>query len=489
MSRFLFLFIFCSLTIYSFGQTNEVSLVVSSKGTTEEEARTNALRSAIEQAFGTFVSSRTEILNDDLVQDQMVSLSNGNIKKFETLSSLYLPEQKSHLVTLNATVSLDKLTSFVQSKGYNDVSFDGGGFAMNLKIQNLNASAETVALENLLEQGLTLSASFFDRELNVGNPKLEPANRVSSPKYQIPLTVNSTLNSNWYAYHEYYCKTLRSIAMTREEVESYKDLNKPIYQYVFIEKSSVVEELYDPGKGEKYSSVKHVYKSLDTLSFRSQDALVSLTSFNFLLNARYLDQVKITHELDTMKLELNYNAKYRIGTRSDENWIDYTPGNFWFIKTLPFNSASALETFVKNEQVFETVSDKRGRPVGRKFVGMKDNRIIVRPTIELGTHSLRVFSFTNDNNYRVDSYYWTENSPLDIALNSTSVSSSLKMVSKLVSDRAIPLGFDYYSWSGRDFRSRSFEIQEPRATVYSININAAFTEKELGQIKGFKLIK
>lgn len=127
MSRFLFLFIFFSLTIYSYGQTNEVSLVVSSKGTTEEEAKTNALRSAIEQAFGTFISSRTEILNDNLVQDQIVSLSNGNIKNFEVLSSLFLSEQNLHLVTLNATVSLDKLTSFVQSKGYNDVSFDGGG--------------------------------------------------------------------------------------------------------------------------------------------------------------------------------------------------------------------------------------------------------------------------------------------------------------------------------------------------------------------------
>jgi hypothetical protein len=113
------------------GQTNEVSLVVSSKGTTEEDAKTNALRSAIEQAFGTFVSSRTELMNDELVQDQIVSLSNGNIKKFEVLNSLFLPDQNLHLITLNATVSLDKLTSFVQSKGFNDVAFDGGGFAMN----------------------------------------------------------------------------------------------------------------------------------------------------------------------------------------------------------------------------------------------------------------------------------------------------------------------------------------------------------------------
>jgi hypothetical protein len=94
MTHKLLLFLVLNLLISQVrAQSNEVSLVVSSKGSTEEEARTNALRSAIEQAFGTFVSSRTEILNDNLVQDQMVSLSNGNIKKFEILSSLYLPEQ------------------------------------------------------------------------------------------------------------------------------------------------------------------------------------------------------------------------------------------------------------------------------------------------------------------------------------------------------------------------------------------------------------
>ena len=86
------------------GQSTEISIVVASKGATEEDAKTSALRSAIEQAFGTFVSSRTEILNDELLQDQIVSVSNGNIKKFEVLSSLYLPDQKLHLITLNATV-------------------------------------------------------------------------------------------------------------------------------------------------------------------------------------------------------------------------------------------------------------------------------------------------------------------------------------------------------------------------------------------------
>lgn len=490
MRKKLMLFLVLIVLFFHLGaQTNEVSLVVSSKGTTEEEAKTNALRSAIEQAFGTFVSSRTEILNDNLVQDQIVSLSNGNIKKFEILSSLFLPEQDLHLVTLNATVSLDKLTSFVQSKGYNDVSFDGGGFAMNLKIQNLNASAENVAIKNLLEQGLTLGASFFDRELKVGNPKLEPANRVANPKYQIPLTVNSRLNSNWYSYNEYYYKTLKSIAMTREEASSYKDLNKIIYQYVFVDRSVIDEENYDPGSGKRSTTKKNIYKSTDTLSFRTQDALTLLTSFNILLNAKYLNQVKILHELDTMNVELKYDAEYRIGARSDNRWIDYTPNNLWFFKELPFNAATDVETFVRNEQVFEPIF-VRGKRVGEKAVGMKANKVISRPLIELRAYVLPLFSFSNTSGQRLQSYEaFTDSSPLGLALNSVNPSSSLQTISDLIGTRNMPLGFEYYSWSGRDFRARIFEVLDPKETTYVMNINAAFTEQELGQIKGFKLIK
>ena len=46
---------------------NTVTLVVSGQGKTQDEAKQNALRSAIEQAFGTFISSETVINNDSFV--------------------------------------------------------------------------------------------------------------------------------------------------------------------------------------------------------------------------------------------------------------------------------------------------------------------------------------------------------------------------------------------------------------------------------------
>ena len=55
-----------AISINAFAQDADktVTLVVSGQGKTQDEAKQVALRSAIEQAFGAFISSKTEIIND-----------------------------------------------------------------------------------------------------------------------------------------------------------------------------------------------------------------------------------------------------------------------------------------------------------------------------------------------------------------------------------------------------------------------------------------
>lgn len=52
-------------------------------------------------------------------------------------------------MTLNATVSISKLTSFAQSKGVS-IEINGGLFAANIIQQELNEKAELIALQNIL---------------------------------------------------------------------------------------------------------------------------------------------------------------------------------------------------------------------------------------------------------------------------------------------------------------------------------------------------
>lgn len=146
-------------------QKDEVTLVVSADGTSKEEATKIALRNAIEQTYGTFVSANTTILNDDLVKDEIVTISNGNIKGYKEVSFNTLPDGKM-FITLEATVSISKLVSYAQSKGA-EAEFAGATFGMNMKMKELNKSNEKKALENLLIQIQQLLPISYSKSLMV----------------------------------------------------------------------------------------------------------------------------------------------------------------------------------------------------------------------------------------------------------------------------------------------------------------------------------
>lgn len=124
------------LTIPMTAQTkDEVTLTVSSDGATKEDAVKNALRSAIEQAYGAFVSANTTILNDELVKDEIVTVSNGSIKEYKEIAAIQT-DNGNYLVTLSATVSLPNLITYAKSHG-SECEFAGNTFGMEMKLFEL----------------------------------------------------------------------------------------------------------------------------------------------------------------------------------------------------------------------------------------------------------------------------------------------------------------------------------------------------------------
>ena len=148
----------------------EVTLTVSSDGPTKEDATKNALRSAIEQAFGAFVSANTTILNDELVKDEIVTVSNGSIKEYKEISAVQTSDGK-HLVTLSATVSLPNLITYAKSHG-SECEFAGNTFGMEMKLFELQKQNELKALYNLTDQIEAVLPSMLKHELIVGEPSI-----------------------------------------------------------------------------------------------------------------------------------------------------------------------------------------------------------------------------------------------------------------------------------------------------------------------------
>ena len=209
-------------------ENKDVTITSSGSGITLEEAKQSALRSATEQAFGAFISTKTEILNDQLVADQMASVSSGNIKSFEILNQDQLPDGRWG-VTLKTIVSVDKLTSFVQAKGIT-VEVKGGMFAFNIKQQLLNEQGEIKAVAEmvgLLHESMQIS---FDYDIKSSDPKSLDA---ESKNWEIPLRVTATCNQNIDFCANYFKKTLSSLSLTSTEVETYKSLNKEVFPINF----------------------------------------------------------------------------------------------------------------------------------------------------------------------------------------------------------------------------------------------------------------
>ena len=182
---------------------DDVELIVTGEGRTKDDATKAALRSAIEQAFGTFVSSNTNILNDELVKDEIVTVSSGNVKKYSILSEN--EENGKWNVTVQTTISIGGLVKYVQSKGA-EAELAGATFAMNVRIKELNKKNQETALRNLQTQLKALFLTSFDYELNVREP------RDFGGGYRVEIIVTVKANKNAESCYQLYHKTLSALS-------------------------------------------------------------------------------------------------------------------------------------------------------------------------------------------------------------------------------------------------------------------------------------
>lgn len=212
------------LTTLSLSANNVVTLTTSGQGESKETATANALRSAIEQAFGVFVSANTTILNDELVRDEIATVASGNIQKYEELSCASMPNGEM-LVTLSATVAIDNLQSYAQSHG-STAEFAGQTFAMNMRMRELNKKNEQIALLNMFYHLQELGPHVFDWKVNIGDPSI-----LNEQYYKVPMTVTAEPNEASTTFYNILTSTLKSLSLTPSEVEEYRKAGLSTYRF------------------------------------------------------------------------------------------------------------------------------------------------------------------------------------------------------------------------------------------------------------------
>jgi hypothetical protein len=348
-----------SINVYAQDADKIATLVATGQGKTTEEATGNALRSAIEQAFGTFISSKTEILNDSLIRDEIVSVTNGNIQKYELLSTQTLP---NGLVanTVKATVSISKLTTFCESKGLS-VEFKGGLFAANILLQDLSDKSELIAWQNTKKILYDYIATAFDYTIEASQPVL-----VQDTTWRVPLTIKSKFNTNMHTALDVLYDFMKAVSLSDIEAENYVNLGKGVHPLVI----ALAEEKF----GKFYFRNKLVRNEISLLPYyifqtsltqiKVNNGIQQLDLIEFLVKGRGKEVIKVTDNFDSSGSYLS----------------EFGQAGLWKETRV----TNELVLFVKNEIVYNLQSRSR-KTVDEIFL----NKEIVKNLIYIMGHNNR----------------------------------------------------------------------------------------------------
>lgn len=222
ISLFLSILVSSSPALAQSSVKDEVVLTVSGEGKTTDEATKTALRSAISQAYGVFVSANTTLLNDDLVKDEIATITSGNIKKYDEVANITLANGNKS-VTLKATVCISKLVSYAKSKGAS-TEFAGAAFGMNIKMKQLNKENERIAISHLIDIMAATLPYCYDIKCEVGEPKISEQ-QGGVPSYDIPFVVSFNPTQTAQNLEKTFVKSFESIGLSREEFLENRRLN------------------------------------------------------------------------------------------------------------------------------------------------------------------------------------------------------------------------------------------------------------------------
>ena len=286
-----------------FAQPNEVSLAVIGEGPTKEEATNNALRSAVEQAYGVYVSTNTTVLNDEIVRDEIATISSGNIKSY-TEKAYYERPDGMKSITLMAVVSVGELVSYAKNHGYS-TEIAGSTFAANLRLYELNCQATDKALDHFYLQLSKMVPMMYDYRLTVSDPVLE------GERAKIELAVDVLANANTRMIGEYYFNTLMALSYSEDEVKPLIEMGNRFYVYY----------LHDFGKKSRFYDYNTVF-SRDRRKARY---------FYRPLSALYLNALFASAVVGvTIKANLIYDMDFasKIDIKTSGSKVEYHPFSF-----------------------------------------------------------------------------------------------------------------------------------------------------------------
>jgi hypothetical protein len=343
----------------SANQSNDgktVTLTLIGQGKTKDAAKFNALRNALEKAFGAFISSNTSLLNDELIKDEIVSVSSGNIQNFEILSETQMSDG-SYSSVVKATVSIGKLTKFCENKGIS-VEFKGGLFAANIKLQNLQTKNEYYVLNHLAEIVNSIAQKgLFDYNISVSEPKRD------FDVFEVKISITCTLNENFAKIQQIIKSTLESIQLSSSEIEFYAKSNLGIYHISRYPLRDMISVLIAKQLFEEFIPRQCLnFKLSNGVSEKSGLQLLNLIKSSEVLYYNRLDGKRYEFEAIQNPIQFNYNISkiniesFKNTTLENINNLTFESKKYTSIDSKDAHFNINLEYFKENKIIFNLVN-------------------------------------------------------------------------------------------------------------------------------------
>jgi len=326
MNRLVFLF-FSLLLISNVHSQNEQAINITTTGTglTKNNAINDALRNALEQTYGGFISSKTNITNDELFNDEVVAITSGEIHDYELVSETKI--ESYYAVTIVAKISQTGLNNFVTQSGGDAVIFDANVFSTKIKLQRLNEKAEIKSINNILEILEEIYKRSIEFEFTSSNPRINENNR----KWRVDFTVSTKYNENILNFIDYFSSSLEKIAMTKSQKAEYQDLGKSTYPVL------VNNEYFYFRNEESYNSINNFLVRLKN-KFGQFKIMMNNGDYIFSpsINSRTLSNYNenffipyLNHTPDRRYSRNNYNNNYKsyVGFGSNGEFRHYRTYN------------------------------------------------------------------------------------------------------------------------------------------------------------------
>lgn len=190
---------------------------------------------------------------------------------------------------LRAKVSVSRLSSFVESKGF-AVELKRGLLALNVKQQIINEKNESKSIDNI---SFTCK-KILDKSCDFNLSSSDPIQNGSDNEWGIPLSIGVKFNKNIETFNEYLFSSLDGLSMTLDEVYSFNRLGKKTFKILIKDSQPINTDIGQlKNIDTKYRKLHYQITYLGKVKFESNN----LEKVEKKLNQFKLDDKEGTYKL------------------------------------------------------------------------------------------------------------------------------------------------------------------------------------------------